>query len=211
MKIQFEVYNPEWNQWFEHIKNDLIEAIGFVNPRIEHIGSTSIVGLSAKPIIDILVGLAHEEDLETIITPLVEQGYVYFEIYNELMPYRRFFVKHKSSIHPLTVSSLIREERDIPKNTLEHSQRLAHIHILSHGSEHWTRHIAFRDYLRSHPSVKKAYQQLKEQLSKQEWADGNEYNKAKDQFIKTEEQHAIEWFNRNKDSWDGENPSMEVS
>lgn len=194
MKIQFEEYNPAWNQSFEHIKKELIEAIGFLNPKIEHIGSTSIAGLSAKPIIDILVGLENEKDLEETIAPLIEQGYQYYVVYNEFMPYRRLFVKHKPSFNTLAIPSLIREEVDVPKNTLEHSQRLAHVHILPYHSEHWLRHIAFRDYLRSHPSLKKEYQQLKEKLSRQEWVDGNEYNQAKDCFIKREEQHAIKWF-----------------
>jgi len=58
------------------------------------------------------------------------------------------------------------------------------------------RHIAFRDYLRTHPEIRAEYQQLKEELSTQEWKDGNEYNEAKDSFIKTVEQKAVKWYNQ---------------
>ena len=113
------------------------------------------------------------------------------------MPYRRFFVKHKGSPIELSIPKLIRTLEEIPSSTIEHSQRLAHIHILTIDSEHWTRHIAFRDYIRAFPEVKKGYQQLKENLSKQEWIDGNEYNMAKNNFIKFEEKKALDWYENN--------------
>lgn len=69
MKIKFEKYNPDWSNDFEKIKSELSELIGFINPNIEHIGSTSVKGLSAKPIIDILIGVNNESDLEKTITP----------------------------------------------------------------------------------------------------------------------------------------------
>ena len=70
MKIKFEKYNPNWANDFEKIKSELSELIGFINPKTEHIGSTSVKGLSAKPIIDILIGVNNESDLEKTITPL---------------------------------------------------------------------------------------------------------------------------------------------
>jgi len=127
----------------------------------------------------------------------MKESYIYFEIYNESMPYRRFFVKHKGSPIELSIPKLIRTLEEIPSSTIEHSQRLAHIHILTIDSEHWTRHIAFRDYIRAFPEVKKGYQQLKENLSKQEWIDGNEYNMAKNNFIKFEEKKALDWYENN--------------
>ena len=56
---------------------------------------------------------------------------------------------------------------------------MAHIHVIPTDSEHWLRHIAFRDYLKAYPDVKAEYQKLKEELGKKEWEDGNEYNEAK--------------------------------
>lgn len=194
MRVRFEKYNRDWKQIFEQIKSDLIEAIDFVHPIIEHIGSTSVEGLSAKPIIDILIGLNNESDLDQITQPLMDRGYVYYEKYNEEMPYRRFFVKHKLDIRRLSLPVIIGKDDHIPDELLEHDYRLAHIHALPYNSEHWIRHIAFRDYLRTHPDVREAYQLLKEQLSTREWRDGNEYNEGKDGFIKEKEREAIEWY-----------------
>lgn len=197
MKIRFEKYNDNWASRFQDVKTELMETIGFLKPKIEHIGSTSVNGLSAKPIIDILVGLDFESDLDKALEPLLKENYVYFEIFNESMPYRRFFVKHSASPTELSIPKLIRTPEEIPSSTNEHSHRLAHIHILNIDSEHWTRHIAFRDYLRAFPEVKFEYQQLKENLSKKEWIDGNEYNMAKNIFIKIEEKKAIDWYENN--------------
>jgi len=194
MKIIFEKYNPKWINDFENIKNELLELIGFVNPRIEHIGSTSVEGLSAKPIIDILVGVSSEENLEEPIIPLTNNNYIYYERFNREMPYRRFFIKHKINPIIFSLPQIITEKDKIVESTEERSSRLAHIHIMPINSEHWIRHIAFRDYLKTHPHIKNQYQSLKELLSNKEWTDGNEYNTAKNHFIKTEENKAINWY-----------------
>lgn len=194
MKISLKKYNSDWPIQFEKQKEELLSYIGFLNPKIEHIGSTSIKGLSAKPIIDILVGLEKETDLDKVIQPLTTNNYIYYPIYNKEMPYRRFFVKHKVSPQILNVPTIIDTEEKIPKTTEEHNQRLAHIHILPQKSEHWTRHIAFRNYLRVSPQIKNQYQELKQYLSEKKWEDGNDYSQAKNEFIKREEANAIKWF-----------------
>lgn len=194
MKILFEKYNPLWKQTFEKMKSELTDIISFANPQIEHIGSTSVEGLSAKPIIDILIGLQNEDDLDKITRPLMDAGYVYYQKYNEAMPYRRFFVKHKVDSATLSIPNLIGKDDIISDTSTEHDYRLAHIHAIPVSSEHWVRHIAFRDYLRAHSDTREDYQHLKEQLSLREWKDGNEYNEGKDEFIKHEEQQAIAWY-----------------
>lgn len=194
MNIQFEKYNQNWIKEFENIKIEVLKTIGFLNPKIEHIGSTSIKGLSAKPIIDILVGLNFEKELDKTVEPLTNENFVYYERFNEDMPYRRFFVKHKINPNELSIPKIITKNEDIPSSTIEHNQRLAHIHILPVDSEHWIRHIAFRDYLRTFPEIRTEYQKLKENLSKQDWIDGNEYNQAKNDFIKLEEEKAVNWY-----------------
>lgn len=192
MKIILEPYNNEWPQKFEILKAELMDIIGFTNPEIEHIGSTAVHGLSAKPIIDILVGVRDEQYLEDTVKPLMERGLIFYEIYNKIMPYRRFFVKHKPA--DLHIPNPVQFEEEVPGSTEEHNLRLAHIHILKYNSEHWQRHIAFRDYLRSNAGVTTTYQQLKEKLSLEHWLDGNDYNLAKDPFIKQEEKKAIAWY-----------------
>lgn len=196
MKITFEQYNPLWQQAFDDIKKELVRDIGFLEPQIEHIGSTSVQGLSAKPIIDILIGVKNSADLDIIPPLLMERDYVYYEKYNEDMPYRRFFVKLKQAPQSLSLPIHIKSADTIPEALHNHALRLAHIHVMPLDSAHWIRHVAFRDYLRAHPEIKDEYQQLKEKLSMQEWRDGNEYNEAKDAFLKREEQKAINWYNQ---------------
>lgn len=195
MNIHLKTYDPLWKQHFETLREELSSLLGSPEPKIEHIGSTSVEGLSAKPIIDLLIGVADQAGLDRVITPLMDNGYIYYEKYNQDMPYRRFFVKHKVNPESLGLPAIYREQDIIPATTQEHDQRLAHIHVLPYLSEHWIRHIAFRDYLRTHSIVRQQYQALKENLVLQEWADGNAYNQAKDDFLKTEEQKAIDWYN----------------
>lgn len=195
MNIHLATYDPLWKQSFETLREELSSLLDSPEPKIEHIGSTSVEGLSAKPIIDLLIGVADQAGLDRVIAPLMDSGYVYYEKYNQDMPYRRFFVKHKVNPESLGLPSIYREQDIIPATTQEHGQRLAHIHALPYLSEHWIRHIAFRDYLRTHPIVRQQYQALKENLVLHEWPDGNAYNQAKDDFLKTEEQKAIDWYN----------------
>lgn len=198
MKVTFEKYNPIWKEQFESIKKDLEKNIGFLQPEIEHIGSTSVEGLSAKPIIDIMIGVKNETELDQIPFLLQGKDYVYYEKYNEEMPYRRFFIKLKDKPQTLGFPEIIHLGDQIPEELHNHQLRIAHIHTIPTSSEHWLRHIAFRDYLRSHPDIKEEYQQLKEKLSQMEWIDGNDYNEGKDPFIKKEEQNAIQWYLNNQ-------------
>ncbi len=171
-----------------------MEDIGFLNPQIEHIRSTSVEGLSAKPIIDIMIGVRSEGDLNKIPSLLKGKTYVYYEKYNEDMPYRRFFIKLKDLPQNLDLPEIIHQGDEIHEKMHDHKLRIAHIHSIPVSSEHWLRHIAFRDYLRTHPEVRDEYQKLKEHLSLQEWHDGNDYNEGKDPFIKKEEQKAVQWY-----------------
>ncbi|OCA70837.1 hypothetical protein BBI01_12940 [Chryseobacterium artocarpi] len=196
MKVTFEKYNPVWKEQFESIKKELEKSIGFLHPEIEHIGSTSVEGLSAKPIIDIMIGVKNETELDHIPLLLQGQDCIYYEKYNEEMPYRRFFIKLKDKPLSLDFPEIIHSGDEIPKELHNHELRIAHIHTILTSSEHWLRHIAFRDYLRSHSKVKEEYQQLKEKLSQMEWIDGNDYNDGKDPFIKREEQNALKWYSK---------------
>lgn len=201
MKITLEKYNSEWTHMFEEVKADLDRLLGFLTVEIEHIGSTSVEGLSAKPILDVLVGVSEESELAYTILPLTGNNYVYYQVYNGDMPYRRFFVKHIVDPEVLFVPTVIEDQENIPSSTWEHSHRIAHIHILQYNSVHWIRHIAFRNYLRTYPEVRERYQSLKEALSGREWSDGNEYNAAKDKFLKTEEKKAVNLYSGRKNAF----------
>ncbi|HAY3501179.1 GrpB family protein [Elizabethkingia anophelis] len=194
MHLTIEKYNPDWKKRFEELKKELKELTVLVDTDIQHIGSTSVEGLSAKPVIDIMIGVNSEKDLDKIPHLLAGRQYIYYEKYNEDMPYRRFFVKLKAKPSEWSFPEQINKNDEIPEKLHDHSLRLAHIHVIPTDSEHWLRHIAFRNYLRTHPAVLNEYQKLKEELGKKEWKDGNEYNEAKNDFIQNEEQKAIRWY-----------------
>lgn len=198
MKVTFEKYNSFWKNQFESIKNELEESIGFLNPKIEHIGSTSVEGLSAKPIIDIMIGVKDESELDKVPPLLQGKDYIYYQKYNEVMPYRRFFIKLTDKPQNLGFPETIHKDDEIPEELHNHNLRLAHIHTIPVSSKHWLRHIAFRDYLSVHSEVREEYQQLKEKLSTMEWFDGNDYNEEKDPFIKREEKNAVQWYLKNQ-------------
>ncbi|KUY17784.1 hypothetical protein BAZ12_00325 [Elizabethkingia miricola] len=194
MHLTIEKYNPDWKKQFEELKQELEKLTASVYTNIQHIGSTSVEGLSAKPVIDIMIGVNSEQDLDKIPPLLAGRQYVYYEKYNEDMPYRRFFVKLKENPSKWFFPEQINKDDEIPEKLHDHSLRLAHIHVIPTDSEHWLRHIAFRDYLKTYPDVKAEYQKLKEELGKKEWEDGNEYNEAKNDFIQSEEQKAVRWY-----------------
>ena len=196
MKIKIEEYNREWTGQFEKIKADLYSIIKNLNPKIEHIASTSVPDLAAKPIIDIQVGIKNSNDLDKTIEPMINNHYIYYEIYNSVMPDRRLFVGLKDEKDIRNFQNIYSKGDLIPHEKIN-QLRLTHVHIWEHGTKDWNRHIAFRNYLREHAEVKGQYESLKKQLSLKDWKDGNEYNDAKDSFIKTTEAKAI--------LWDGEN------
>ncbi|SHL72507.1 GrpB domain, predicted nucleotidyltransferase, UPF0157 family [Chitinophaga jiangningensis] len=194
MKLPFEPYNHEWKLTYSNLEKELLQILGSLKPVVAHIGSTSIEGLSAKPVIDILVGLRDESQLDQVPALLMAKNYIYYPKYNEEMPYRRFFIKLKIPPQRLSLPLQFGKGDEMPDIMHDHHYRLAHIHIIPVTSSHWTRHIAFRDYVRSHPAVRAEYQQLKTDLVKQEWKDGNDYNDAKDAFMKRTEKAAVEWY-----------------
>jgi len=123
VKITFEKYTPLWEKAFGHIEKELVKALGFLSPQIEHIGSTSISGLSSKPTIDIMIGLNSAADLDLCPPLLMDNDYVYYENYNLDTPYRRFFVKLKDSPKSLSLPVHIKPHDIIPEELHNHSFR----------------------------------------------------------------------------------------
>ncbi len=194
MILPFETYNPIWKTQFETIRQELQNLLNPLAVSLEHMGSTAVEGLSAKPIIDVLIGVANQTDLDRVIPLLLGGNCVYYEKYNAVMPYRRFFLLLHQSPEQLGIPQCFTAADEIPEIVHDHQYRRAHIHVIPTNSEHWLRHIAFRDYLRAQPPIKMAYQALKEKLIQREWEDGNDYNAHKDAFLKREEQNAVNWY-----------------
>lgn len=151
---------------FERERKSLEAVIGAGAAIIEHIGSTSVTGLAAKPIIDIMIGLRDFSVADRLVPEIVALGYIYIPKYEKEMPYRRYFKKVAGGVST------------------------HHIHMVQAGGDFWQRHLLFRDYLMANPDVAAAYAVLKKELAKLEWDDTNDYADAKTAFVKNIENMA---------------------
>jgi GrpB-like predicted nucleotidyltransferase (UPF0157 family)/GNAT superfamily N-acetyltransferase len=171
MKVVLSDYNPDWVNIFEREKENLKKALGNKAVRIEHIGSTSVNGLGAKPVIDILLGVYRLTDADEFIPKMQQLGFEYITKYEDTVPERRYFVKRETA------------------NTLK-----IHVHSFELANEHWCRHLLFRDYLRVHDEVRDAYYQTKKELAQKEWNEANDYADAKTGSIRKIDADALKEF-----------------
>lgn len=159
MKVVIEEYNASWPVLFSEEKRKLENIFQLENIAIEHIGSTSVPGLGAKPVIDIMIGVSDFSMANNFISGLEGLGYQYISSYESMMPFRKFFIKDALG------------------------KRTHHIHLVEFNTDFWKRHLAFRNYLRENNEVKDEYYLLKKELSEKEWNSGDEYAAAKADFI----------------------------
>lgn len=154
-------YDPQWPVLYEEEKGRILDVIGRRIAAIEHIGSTAVPELAAKPIIDIMIAVRRLADADECIEPLQDIGYEYVREFEVEMPERRFFRKGPPE------------------------ERTYHIHMIELTSEFWERHLLFRDYLRTHPEVAQQYYQLKKELAARYGSDREAYAEAKTPFIES--------------------------
>lgn len=162
-------YDPEWPRKYAEEETRIQGAIGEYVLSVEHIGSTAVAGLSAKPIIDIMVGVRTLAEAEACIDPLTRLGYEYCPEFEDAMPQRRYFRKVSSGAHT------------------------HHVHMET-DSRFWDRHLRFRDYLRDHPDTARQYEVLKRELAETHRHDVASYGVAKSQFIEEIENRAREEY-----------------
>lgn len=191
MKVLIVPYDPLWPDAFREHQRAIADSLGHLFPVVDHIGSTSVPGLAAKPVIDILVGLAADELLDKTVEPLMRRGFTYFRKYEPGMPYRRFFAL--LGMPPGETAPPLIDIGD-PFVTGGPIPSLVNVHVMVRHTYHWKRHLALRDFLRAHPEVAGAYAAVKIGLSAREFGDTNEYNAAKDAFVKSAEQRALAWW-----------------
>jgi len=160
-KIIIKEYDPNWQSLFEVERDELMEAIGHYVADIQHIGSTAVPRLAAKPVVDIMVGLRRLLDAQDCILPIEAMHYEYLpELELEKgFEDRRYFRKSKNGI------------------------RTHQIHIVEINSDFWKRTLLFRDHLRAHPQSANDYAALKKELAKQFENDREGYTNAKTDFI----------------------------
>jgi GrpB-like predicted nucleotidyltransferase (UPF0157 family) len=147
---------------YKEEKARILAAIGHLGVVIEHIGSTAVIGLGAKPIVDIMVGLNCLSDAQLCFEPLGNLGYRYQPEHEVTLPERRFFGKGEPP-----------------------GEQHYHLHMVEKGGEFWKRHLAFRDYLRTHPETSRQYCELKKKLASEYGSDREGYTEAKTAFIES--------------------------
>jgi GrpB-like predicted nucleotidyltransferase (UPF0157 family) len=190
MKITITDYQDDWPALFAEEKKKINDVLDFLNPVIVHIGSTSVPGLCAKPIIDIMVGLKTDDDLDRTIEPM-QQRYTYVKLFQPDWPERRYYCRYKSETDK-PIPSIIDVNHIAPSK--QGLISLTHIHVFVKDTEDWIRHIAFRDYLAAYPNERDAYCRLKRELAIQEFENMITYNDAKNDFVKQTQQKAVEWY-----------------
>jgi GrpB-like predicted nucleotidyltransferase (UPF0157 family) len=150
--------DPRWPAAFEYLAAVLRASLGESAAAIEHVGSTAVAGLPAKPILDMAVHLAPCADVDHVIEALEEQGYEFRgDQGNE--------------------GGLLFVLEDQP------AHRVAHVHAVRSGDPQWQRYVAVRDRLRSDPIARDAYRALKRQLADQHAGDRGAYTDGKSKFL----------------------------
>jgi GrpB-like predicted nucleotidyltransferase (UPF0157 family) len=166
--IRVVAQDPAWPARFEAEAGRIAQALGVAAVRIHHIGSTAIPQTKAKPIIDILLEATSLEALDRHAPMLEAMGY---EARGEFgIPGRRYFRLNDSD-----------------------GTRTHQIHAFEAGTPNVVRHVAFRDYMRAHPSLAEEYGALKERLAIAHPHDMAAYMDGKDAFVKEHERHALLW------------------
>ena len=156
--------------WAEAARAEMLrvkEALGAIALRIDHIGSTAVPGLAGKPVIDLMVGVCAMEPAARYVVPLERLGYLSPE--DHLAHGRRFFGRPASW------------------------PRSHHLHVVPNASPEQRRHLAVRDYLRTHPKVVADYAAVKRELVAAAPEDRLAYLAGKDPYMAWLETQALKW------------------
>jgi GrpB-like predicted nucleotidyltransferase (UPF0157 family) len=157
-KVQLSPYDPKWPEIFKKEKKMLQKSLGKMIIDIQHVGSTAVSNLSAKPIIDIALAVSDlsGKKIDKYIKHLKKLGYEYR---GKERPREHLFVKGS-------------EEK-----------RICHLHMVEFGSKAWKNYLLFRDYLRTHKKAVAEYTKLKLELAKKFSDNRKSYTSGKDKFI----------------------------
>jgi len=154
--VKIETYNPKWKDMFNEEKENLKSIFNNLAINIEHIGSTSVEGLSSKPIIDIAVTLNKLDDFDKV---------------------KEYFEKEPYSVKEDCVSDEILIRKGSEDN------RTHFIHVMEKTSPRYKNTILFRDYLRNNKEVLEEYEKLRKELAEKYADDRKMYTASKNDFI----------------------------
>ena len=155
LRITLQDYDPAWPEWFAREEERIRGALGDAVLRLEHVGSTSVPGLAAKPLIDILLVVPDSDDEDAYVPALVEAGY-----------YLR-----------------LREPGWYRHRLLKDSDPEVNLHVFSPACEELDRMLVFRDRLRERPDERAEYEAVKRDLATRTWERGQDYADAKTRVV----------------------------
>ena len=160
-------YDPTWPEAYTVAAGELASVLGPWVVAIEHIGSTAVPGLAAKPVIDIQVGVRSLDDAAAIVDAVRSLGYEYVPELEAELPERRYFRRWLDG------------------------HRTHQIHLVERTNRTWwERHVAFRDWLRTHDDDRERYAALKRRLALEHPDDLGAYTDGKTAFVQAIERQA---------------------
>ena len=157
--IQLAPWTSAWPAQYQRERDRLLSALPGRLVSIEHIGSTAVQGLAAKPVIDMVGGVTSMAVADALLDDLCALGYTTSVEYNAMLTDRRWLMRHANG------------------------RRTHHLHLVVFGSDAWRSRIAFRDALRADAALRQRYLELKQQLAAQHPTDREAYSRAKLPFI----------------------------
>ncbi|MFI0369952.1 GrpB family protein [Actinomadura sp. 1N219] len=152
--------DPRWPRAFEHLAARAQAALGAMTVAVEHVGSTAVPGLAAKPILDIAVALSPHAKTKDVVAALEPLGYIYRGDKGDQ-------------------GGLLFVLEDRP------AHRIAHLHAVRHDDAQWHRWMSFRDLLRTDPTARADYERLKRELAHQHPHNRQAYTTGKTSFVTT--------------------------
>lgn len=158
--VALQAHDPAWLTVFDLERDRLRTLFPGTFVDIEHIGSTAVPGLVAKPVIDILAGVRTLADADTLVDRLCENGYTASREFNATLSDRRWLMRWKNG------------------------HRTHHLHIVVHDGGPWHDRLAFRDALRDDPALARRYADLKTELATLHRNDREAYTEAKAVFVR---------------------------
>ena len=158
-EVALHAYNPQWPALFEAERDRLMRLFPQMAV-VEHIGSTAVPGLSAKPVIDVMAGVASMEAAMLLATPLCQSGYTTSAEFNASLADRQWFMRWADG------------------------HRTHHLHLVVHEGAVWQARLKFRDALRGSVELAAQYSRLKQRLATEHAGDREAYTRAKTAFVR---------------------------
>lgn len=174
-RYSFVEPSEDWPGQFAKEAKQLRQLLGDDLLEVHHVGSTSVPGLAAKPIIDVIPLVRAIDRMDELSSQWEQAGYRVWGEYG--IPGRRFFTKDCDGV------------------------RTHNLHVFERGAHEVERHLAFAAYLRAHPEACREYEEVKRRAYGDHPADIEAYNDAKDPWIKKWERVAVEWWRRSENAY----------